>query len=100
MINLVIVARSNVLTIAPKNEQDTEAWSDVHERLLYNIYAGGKARLLQIDPTDISEYYFEVDVQPGSTEYLTIIETAIKDFNGYMHDCNFKMFIGSNAPVI
>lgn len=100
MISLVIVARSNVLTIEPKDDKETDSWFEVNERLLDNVYADGKARLLQADPTDLSEYYFEVDVQPGSTEYLKIIETAIEDFNDYMYDYNFKMFIGYNPPVL
>lgn len=95
MYNLVIVARSNVLTIAPKNGEETEVWSEVSNRVLNNVYSDGKVRIQQVDEHDMSEYYFEVDVKQGSTEYLTLLGNAIEDFNDFMHEYDFKMFIGS-----
>lgn len=97
MFNLVIVARSNVLTVVTEDGSDIDY--EIVERLLDNHYASGKARILQHGYKD-SEYYFEVDVQPGSTEYIKELEDAINDFNAYMYDYECKMFVSDVVPKV
>ena len=98
-IELSIVARTNVLHITPVSLPYNEApWFEVNERLMDITFGDGRARLIQHNPTDYAEYFFETDVQQGVFDYVQVLEDAIQEFADYLYDFEFKMIEGYHHP--